>query len=293
MRFPSLKFQIRAVSAIIVLLFAAEQIVWAVPNHPAGGYDFSSAKIFTSPEIFTAGTGIRSDTARIEETYKGAGDVRIHLIQDAHTNASAQFNISVIINRLLTERKLQTVYLEAGDGDVSLSALKSGTEKSRRISVGEKYVRKGFMQGAEFANLTSDLDFSLWGVEDQRLYEDALNEYRRISEGREKALQYLASADSLMNAVRHEVLSKPALELYESRKRFLNHESGIQEYVADLERLAADSKTDAEAFPLLTDFIRIKKTEDEINFEKAQQERDLAVDSLEISAAESISRSFR
>jgi len=75
--------------------------------------------------------------ARIEESFRPqTSDTVIYLIQDAHTNPSAQVNIAKTLEILLENEKVRTVYLEGGFGDVSLNDFRSKAVLEKRKQVG-------------------------------------------------------------------------------------------------------------------------------------------------------------
>jgi hypothetical protein len=141
-----------------VIAFLAQDISYAAPE--IKNIPFSSVFHAASP------LSMPDTIASVDESSILPSSARtITLIQDAHTNDSAQLNLSSALERVLeNDPKLQTVFLEAGTGDDSLSYLRARGDRNERELVAKKYLRKGLLHGEELLDLSSDRPFRLWGV---------------------------------------------------------------------------------------------------------------------------------
>ena len=152
---------IKAVANVLVLAITLETMGHAAP-------EIKPADLFT-PKKLAHNIAFPASIARVESSHRGDSDELIYLIQDAHTNYSAQKNIAALIDHLAVRKDIRSVYVEAGFGDVSLRGFRE-TSSARRKDVGLRYLRKGELSGAELRDLVSDRDLALWGVEDPDLY---------------------------------------------------------------------------------------------------------------------------
>ena len=73
---------------------------------------------------------IPQSVALVEDAFKAPGAKTLILLQDAHTNESAQLNISKALDTVLAKEKLKYVFLEAGTGNDSLCWGREGTRKA-------------------------------------------------------------------------------------------------------------------------------------------------------------------
>jgi hypothetical protein len=149
--------KIRVTAALLAFVMLAEIPAYAAPFGGA-----SSAQAMAAPRVLEApAIKLPASVALIDESRGGSSGKFIILIQDAHTNESAQFNSAKAITSILEQRPVRTIFLEAGSGDDSLSYLREAAAADRRREVAERFVRKGLLQGTEFVNLTSDRDLTL------------------------------------------------------------------------------------------------------------------------------------
>ena len=163
-------------------------------------------------------------------------DTLVYLIQDAHTNPSAQINIAKTLELLIEKEKISTVYLEGGFGDVSLNDFKSKADLGKRKQVGMHYLRQGELSGAEYLNLTSQTDFTLEGVEDETLYWKSLEVYRSIAKERDKFKEYLSKIRRTTEELKPEKLN-PLLRTFDSiHEKFLDGKISWTDYFAELEK---------------------------------------------------------
>jgi phosphoenolpyruvate-protein kinase (PTS system EI component)/galactokinase/mevalonate kinase-like predicted kinase len=182
--------------------------------------------------------------AVIEDRFEAAAGRRVILIQDAHTNESAQINSARVIEKLIGERAVRTVFLEAGTGDDSLTRLREAAGGTDRARAAMRLVRKGLIQGAEYVNLVSDQDLTLWGVEDPDLYTRALDSYRAVTASRDAAAGYLDRIDVTLAYLKEKTFSPLLLELDASRRAFAAGGISAAAYLAVLEKSARVSGLD-------------------------------------------------
>ena len=135
-------------------------------------------------------------------------DKTIYLLQDAHTNESAQYNLAKTLDIILKKENsvsglqspvssLKYVFTEAGIGDNSLAFLRPFRSLSDRTKLAKQYTKKGILHGAEYLDLTSDHSFILWGVENPELYLKAIQDYKAVAQERDRLYTLLwPSGDS-------------------------------------------------------------------------------------------------
>ena len=164
---------LRTISYVLITAFFFEQLSYAAPEAKPLALDNSQM-----PDISFA---LPESVAHIEGGFKATGPKTIYLIQDAHTNDSGQYSLAKTLETILaSEKSLKLVFTEAGVQDNSLTFLRAfGTPESRKIAA-DAYIRKGILHGHEYPYLTSDVNYTLWGVEDMTLYKQAIENYRQV-----------------------------------------------------------------------------------------------------------------
>ncbi len=96
------------------------------------------------------------------------------LIQNQSDDVLVQENVARILRFLVNRIDLKNVFVQNATGDVSLSFLNDLADKATRKNVGDIYLEKGNLSGAEYVNLVDHKELVLWGVENEALYEQAL-----------------------------------------------------------------------------------------------------------------------
>ncbi len=259
MKYKKYPFFLRATSLILCASFGITDLSVAAP----GGLSFS----ISSPKA----TLVQIDPAfgRVEEVHSASAPFIIH-IQDAHTNVSAQKNISAILENLIKTQKIKTVFLEGGSKDDSLDALRSLAPRSTRQKVAEKYLHNGSMNGAEYLSLVSDLDFKLQGVEDDRLYKEGLKVYSESAATRQKSLAALNEMVQRAQSLKRKLYPADLLELDETLGKKDEH---LTQIFDRLSSAAQKYSLSLLAYPNFLSLQKLKEAESSIDFVKAQNEQ--------------------
>ena len=268
---PSKRFYLKLISLGLVFTFLGQELLMAAPD----GFGVRLAAPFDNFQL-------PDSVALIREKFSAPGaDRSIVLIQDAHTNESAQLNIAKAIDHILVkEQKIKHVFLEAGTGNDSLSYLRRFSSIEKREKVARSFLRRGLIQGPDYLDLTSDKAFSLWGVENKKLYWEGLALYRDLKKDRELLV---AGVDRLKRAKKTLAtrLWSPALQKMDSgRESFLRGELGAADYFDALVMEARKLGVPLEVFPHLSKLTALKNQEKEIDFKKASLEEAALVASL-------------
>ena len=116
---------------------------------------------------------IPADSGYITDTRAAAtpeGPLIIH-IREAHTNYEGQQHLATILEHLVKRYGLQLILVEGGEGDADLSYLRSQGSRAARKELAEEYLKAGQLSGEEYFEIVSDYPMTLWGVDDQTLYD--------------------------------------------------------------------------------------------------------------------------
>ncbi len=204
----------------------------------------------------------------------------IVLLQDAHTNESGQLNIAKAIDLIIKKEKIRTVFVEAGFDDVSLTSLKDKAPLEKRRRVALSYLKQGELSGSEYLNLTSEEDFTLWGVEDKELYWKSIEVYRAIAKERERFQDYLRRIETTIAALKPLVFN-PALNSFDRKHEdFLKEKIPLTDYFTVLADEAGKLGLPIGYYPHLEALYALKEKEKSIDFRKANEEEQKAAASL-------------
>ncbi|GEM_PF-3266725 len=260
----------RFVSGVLALVFMAQHTMGLAEATPPPGAPFAQV---------IRGLGLSRSVALIEGAYQAPGEASktVFLIRDAHTNPSAQMNLSLALDSILAKENIRTVFLEGGSGDDSLSFLRRKASLDRRRKVGLSYLRLGELSGAEFLDLVSERTFSLIGVEDRSLYDESLAVYRILAAEREKHLASLDRFEAAVRTLKPRVFNDRLLTFDGKREAGLAGNLALTDYadalVAEADRLGIE----LESYPHLRGLGRLREMEKGIDFQKADDEQLRAV----------------
>ena len=185
---------LRSIALALVISFGASEVAHAAP----GAVNLLSEPIASNPALLKVSPGF----AKVHDVYTGhSGKLLIH-IQDAHANLSAQDNLAKALDELIARYKIKTVFVEGGTKDDSLTFLRPLASAENRQRVAKKFLMKNELSGAEYLNLASDRDFSLWGVEHKALYDKNLATYAKVAKSREAVLAYIAEISKRVESLK-------------------------------------------------------------------------------------------
>ncbi|GEM_PF-4518918 len=273
---------LRTIALTLVASFLVSDI-----SHAAPGLDFSlfSGDLAANPSLLK----FPLQTAKISEIYSAKGGktpkLLIH-IQDAHTNFSAQENISKVLEDLASRYKVKTIFVEGGTGDDSLSFIRPLAPKKTRERVAKKYLLAGEIKGVEYLDLVSDHLLTVWGVEDKALYDKNLKTYASIAAGREAALGYLSEIDQRVCMLKEKLFPKELKSFDECVEAFEKKEKDFSEYHSALSTAAAKAGVNLFGYPNFLSLEKLKAAEENIDFKKANEEQNELLSSVFQNAAE-------
>ena len=275
---------IRLVSAILVLTFTCQDLLWAAPElKPGVGSSELRATVFPPASDFRPPSfswRIPSEWGKLGPVYNSGADKTLILIQDAHTNFGAQKNISNILEDLFTSHHIRTVFVEGGTRDDSLNFLRPLAPKSIREQVARKYLLDGEIDGPEYLSLAGDHDFKLLGVEDGALYGQNLTAYAAVAGKREALVSYLDTIHQRVDSLKRQFYTAPLYELSDFLEKFKNKEKEFGEYFTTVSQVSRESGVNLLGYPQFLSLEKLKSLEAGIDFKKANEELAIIADRL-------------
>ncbi len=236
-------------------------------------------------------------------TRSPANSLTIIHIQDAHCNYYAQHAIANILEYLTREYGVAAINLEGGAKDYDLSIFTGIKDKTKRAKIADYFVKEGLVNGAEYFALNNPDKATLWGIEDVKSYIDNLKVYRDSLKFKPDADKLLASLSSVLTSLKMKIYSKELLDLDAKYNRYKAGNMEFKDYLAYLVRLSSVIARSAEfpsviarrpkadeaiskvgtvpIFPNIFLLNRVMKEELDIDFRKANNQRDDLIDKLE------------
>ncbi len=211
---------------------------------------------------------------------QGAGDKFVIHIQDAHCNKYAQVKIADTIDYLTEEYGISVVNLEGGVGGYDLDIFTSITGDAIRREVALHFVKTGEINGAEFFAVNNPGRVKLWGIEDKDLYLANLKIYRDSLLYKEDVNKYLGEIQHVVSNLKRHMFSRDLFELHNAYTSYKAGDTEFKEYLSFIVRVAKSAGISIKQFENVFKLKRTIDMEADIDFKKANKERDLLVDEL-------------
>lgn len=247
---------------------------------PSSGSNRPGSPSASLKELDVDTFGISCLLGELEDTWKGdSGKTVIH-IQDAHCNYSCQKSIRSIVDYLTSEYGIDLALLEGGAGNYDLSVFTDIEDKPLREKVADYFVKEGRVNGAEFFAINNPDRITLKGLEEPGLYIKNLKAYR-------ESLAHKGEVDKILNVLKHYltnlkryVYSEELKEFEEKRKVYSDEKTDLSKYLTDLAELSKRLAIDISKNENLHDLIKTIEQEKDIDFKRANSERDRLIKEL-------------
>ena len=192
-----------------------------------------SALLFSAPAF-----EIPAEYGRIEKNFPGPNPKTLILIQEAHADYGAQKAIAEILRHLIEKGSIRLVLVEGGWDDVGLSSLRNYGSPEGRVEVAERYLKEGKISAEEYLDITTKLDFSVWGIEDAGLYAENMEAFLKIHEKQAGWLPELSEAETRVNELKKKIYPEVLLQLEEKKSALEEKKIGLVEYLDFLKKNA-------------------------------------------------------
>lgn len=255
------------VTATAVAIFCATKVAFSEPSHqPATPVrDLKISDIFVPQEL-----GYVIDRHELAGT--ALAPIVIH-IQEAHTNYEGQQHLVGILEQLVRSYGLKLILVEGGSGDASLAYLRRYTTPERRRQVAERHLKAGLLSAEEYLDLVSDTPLTIWGVEDQALYEQNLQAFLESEQLSNSLRPTLAAVRAAAERLQPFLFNTPLNELDTLTRALQQHRLGLGDASPLIKQLAGQYGIALDAYPNLTRFLAVRELEGQIQPTHAQREQ--------------------
>ncbi len=282
------KFILRAVSAVLITAFGFGDIAAAAPasfgseslrTAPGPGPAALLVDLVRNPSLLTT----PSDELTVRETHAGTNGKLILHIQDPHTNFSGQKSLAAGLAGLLDRYAIDRVLVEGADRDVSLDGLRvtADLEVWKRIAYRE--LMKGRIAGEEYLNLISDRPMRILGIENMRLYDEALVHYAAMARDRGTILEDIRTMRLALDRIKLREYPKDLL-VYESG-RTADSDPDAAARMDALVALAKGAQVGLGGFAAVREYLELKRREASIDFDRANAEQEALIGRLRAASA--------
>ena len=228
----------RRVTATVVII--AFSLFDAARYAPQGYASPSAVAVASGPALFS----IPKELGKTDEVYfprddegrMTEGAKTIIFIQDAHDSLEAQENIARIINHLVKEKGIRTVFEEGYEGPVPTDKF-FGFIKDPAIKQKVSYflLDKLRIGGAEYAHINRTGAFDLIGVEDLKLYGENIESYRDASKSRKDTGEDLKELFTQISNLADRYFPKALKTCLKVKERFAEGKLPLLNYLKELQ----------------------------------------------------------
>lgn len=217
----------------------------------------------------------------LKETYTAREPIIIH-IQDAHANYEAQKHLAGILKHLIRRHGLGLILVEGGSRNDSLSYMRAYAPIEKRRQVAEEFLMSGKISGENYLDLTTDYDFTVYGIEKPELYDQNMEAFFNVEKVQAPALIAIKGFHGAVEKLKagmypEEVkqLELRELEVKEGRIPLAQHYQQLADEAAK-RKVAVDDK----AYPNLMRFLNASRLEKEMDFKAVEVERTKFLEAL-------------
>lgn len=217
----------------------------------------------------------------IKKTHAAREPIILH-IQDAHANYEAQKHLAAILEYLILHHGLELVLVEGGSRNDSLSYMREYAPLEKRVQVAEEFLKSGKISGENYLDLTSDYDFTVFGIEEPELYDANMEAFFNVERVQPKALTAIADFRQAVDALKARMYPSEVIELELKEAAVRDGQVPLAQHYEELAAQAesasvAVSETD---FPNFTRFLSASRLEKELDFKAVEIERTRFLESL-------------
>ena len=217
----------------------------------------------------------------LKKVYAAREPIIIH-IQDAHANYEAQKHLAGILEHMILHYGLSLVLVEGGSRNDSLSYMREYAPLEKRRQVAEEFLMSGKISGENYLDLTSDYDFTVYGIERPELYDENMEAFFNVEKIQAKALIAIRAFRKGVETLKERLYPAEVktLELEEQEVK-----DGRIPLAKHYEALAGRAKqrrvtVEKREFPNLIRFLKASRLERELNFKAVESERTRFLESL-------------
>ncbi|MCL2389046.1 MAG: hypothetical protein FWC85_01535, partial [Elusimicrobia bacterium] len=198
-------------------------------------------------------------------------------IQDMHADYATQRNIADILNYLVQNYNIGTIWLEGAWGLVDINWLRQEPDPTLRRTLAHRLLKDGRISGAEYFKVNNtNADIRFKGVEDETVYVENFELLRQMLENEADNRQLISFIQGRLSQLIRTTYSIQNRRLHRLQQRHKRGRVSDRRYYAALERLARRSDVPFFNFRYIARYNYIIRSARRINYRKLQKELNTA-----------------
>ncbi|MDR2192668.1 MAG: DEAD/DEAH box helicase family protein, partial [Endomicrobium sp.] len=209
---------------------------------------------------------------KITSAFYGASDTVVISVQDLHSHAEVQKNISKIIEAFDKEFGVKNVYLEGAYGDVDTSWLLSVKDKTLREKVLGEMLLSGRLTGAEYYSALSGRTDIIKGLENREEYFANLQRFGQILEMQPETKMALDAMSEEIASLKSLYYDRDQKKLDELSKQYIDGNINVKKYFTLLYKHTDKLGLDVYKYENINTYKELLSWEKELNYKRVTAE---------------------
>ncbi len=221
----------------------------------------------------------------IKEVHEGNPEKTLVYLQDAHCNFEAQSNSAKILQDLVANYGLKLVNVEGSSGVIDTTPFAQFPDKDIKTEVATYFMKKGRITGPEFLSITSDLKFTIYGIEDEKMYKTNYDAFIKSLEVKEPIQKALAELQGYADIIKANIFSPELKDMDKMLADYKANKVSFTDFSDFLAKTAVQAGVDLQQYPNFVKQQEAKKLEAKVDFKAVDTERTQIIGKLEKAAS--------
>ncbi len=217
----------------------------------------------------------------VKEAYRGKKDRTIIYIQDAHCNFEAQNNNSKILQDLISNYGVHLVAVEGSSGIIDTTPFAQFPDKDIKTEVATYFMKKGRITGPEFLSITSDLKFTIFGIEDEKMYKINYDAFIKSIDSKDAIQKAIGQFKGYAEILKANIYSPELKGMDKALANYKANKMAFSDFTEYLAKSSATAHLDLKGYPNFLLQQEAKKLEAKIDFKGVDKERTALIGKLE------------
>ena len=206
---------------------------------------------------------IPAEFGTIEESHEGTSGQMIIYIQDAHDSLEAQENIAKIIDHVVENYGVKTVFEEGYEGPVPTDDYFGHIKDSEiRERVSYFLMDKLRLGGAEYAHINRTKDFELIGADSIQLHAQNIKAYQDSAKHKEETDKDLAALGAQIKKLADMHFPKELKEWMRLKRRFDGKQIQLLDYIKRTRTLLGGNSESSDGYPMMNLLLAAERSND-------------------------------
>lgn len=223
---------------------------------------------------------IPENLATIKDRHQGTSGRTILYIQDAHCNFEAQSNNAKILEDLVKNYGFTLVAVEGSTGLIDTAPFSQFPDKDIKTEVATYFMKKGRITGPEYLSITSNLKFTIWGIEDENAYKENYDAFVKTITAKDQNKQVLSQLARGLDIAKQNIFSADLKDIDAKMKDYRDNKLQFLDFAKYLTAKAKAVGIDLKKYPHFDQQNKALALEGAIDFKRVDQERGACIDEL-------------